>query len=214
MMNHSIRPETPADHRAVEELTREAFWNVHVPGCDEHYLAHILRGHPDFIPALDFVAELDGRIVGNIMYARSRLVSDTGRTLDSLTFGPISVLPEFQNRGVGSALIRHSLEQARALGYRVVVIDGHPYNYCKHGFVGSRSLNVADENGRFPYSLLVRELVPSSLENQQWKFHPSEVYFGMTEEGLAEFEASFSPKEKAWRPSQEEFKIASRAFVE
>ena len=71
-----IRPETEKDYRAVEEMTREAFWNVYKPGADEHYLVHAMRSHPDFIPALAFVAELDGRIVGNIMYTKAWLEGD------------------------------------------------------------------------------------------------------------------------------------------
>ena len=62
MSEYSIRRETPEDYRAVEELTREAFWNVYKPGADEHYFIHQMRNHPDFIPELAFVAELDGRI--------------------------------------------------------------------------------------------------------------------------------------------------------
>ena len=61
-----IRNETEKDFRPVEELTREAFWNLYAPGCVEHYLAHQLRRHPDFIKELDFVAESNGKIVGNI----------------------------------------------------------------------------------------------------------------------------------------------------
>ena len=63
--NVVIRPETEKDYRVVEELTREAFWNVYKPGADEHYFVHEMRAHPDFIPELAFVLELDGRIVGN-----------------------------------------------------------------------------------------------------------------------------------------------------
>ena len=62
-----IRQERQEDYAAVEAMTREAFWNHHVPGCNEHYLAHVLRKHPDFIPQLDLVAERNGQIVGNIM---------------------------------------------------------------------------------------------------------------------------------------------------
>jgi predicted N-acetyltransferase YhbS len=62
-----IRNETESDFNEVEELTRKAFWNVYVPGCVEHYLAHILRGHEDFVPELHFVAETeDGKVVGNL----------------------------------------------------------------------------------------------------------------------------------------------------
>ena len=63
-----IRLETPKDYRAVEELTREAFWNVYKPGADEHYYVHIMRSHPDFITELAFVLEKDGEIIGKIMY--------------------------------------------------------------------------------------------------------------------------------------------------
>ena len=88
-----IRLETPGDYRAVENLTREAFWNQSVPGCDEHYLVHTMRRHPDFIPELAFVLEKDGEIVGNIMYTKGRLVDGQGHEKPCLTFGPISVAP-------------------------------------------------------------------------------------------------------------------------
>ena len=70
-MNVIIQREEETDYRIVEEITREAFWNLNVPGCDEHYIVHILRDHPDFIPEMDYVAEVDNKIIGNIMYTRS-----------------------------------------------------------------------------------------------------------------------------------------------
>ena len=73
MENLTIRLETEKDYRAVEELTREAFWNVYKPGADEHYFVHMMRNHPDFIPELAFVLEKDGEIVGNIMYTKAWL---------------------------------------------------------------------------------------------------------------------------------------------
>ena len=69
----TIRLETEKDYRAVEELTREAFWNVYKPGADEHYYVHKMRSHPDFIPELAFVLEKDGKIIGNIMYTKHGL---------------------------------------------------------------------------------------------------------------------------------------------
>ena len=65
-----IRNEREEDARAVEEVTREAFWNLYVPGCSEHYIVHTLRKHKDFIRELDYIAIVDGRVVGNIMYTR------------------------------------------------------------------------------------------------------------------------------------------------
>ena len=67
MNNLTIRLETQKDYRAVEELTREAFWNVYKPGADEHYFVHTMRSHPDFIPELAFVLERVGEFVGNFM---------------------------------------------------------------------------------------------------------------------------------------------------
>ena len=90
----TIRNEEPSDYQEVEKLTRRAFYNMYVPGCMEHYLVHIMRGHDDFIPELDFVLELDGRIVGNIMYTKARLVDEAGEEKEILTFGPVSVDPE------------------------------------------------------------------------------------------------------------------------
>ena len=67
----NIRKEMPEDHQAVEELTRRAFYNMYIPGAVEHYLVHIMREHEDFIPELDLVAEISGRIVGSIMYTKA-----------------------------------------------------------------------------------------------------------------------------------------------
>ena len=63
----NIRNERPEDFQKVEEMTRKAFYNQYIPGCVEHYLVHIMRQHPDFLPQLDFVLELDGQVIGNIM---------------------------------------------------------------------------------------------------------------------------------------------------
>lgn len=82
-----IRNEQEADYKEVEAVTRKAFYNMYVPGCMEHYLVHIMRGHEDFIPELDFVAELDGRVIGNIMYTKAKLTDESGNVKEILTFG-------------------------------------------------------------------------------------------------------------------------------
>lgn len=66
-MDVVLRNELPDDYREVENLTREAFWNVYCPGCSEHYLLNVMRQSPDFIDQLDIVAECDGCIVGNVV---------------------------------------------------------------------------------------------------------------------------------------------------
>jgi putative acetyltransferase len=99
-VNIAIRHETEQDYRAVEELTREAFWNLYVQGCDEHYLVHQMRDHTDFLSALAFVATVDDRIVGNIMYMKSCVVDESNHRLETVTFGPISVLPPGKGRAL------------------------------------------------------------------------------------------------------------------
>ena len=103
----TIRNEKEEDYKIVEEITRNAFYNLYVPGCVEHYLVHIMRQHEDFIPALDFVAELDGQVIGNIMYTKAKLVDEEGCEKAILTFGPVSIAPEYQRMGYGTVSYTH-----------------------------------------------------------------------------------------------------------
>ena len=109
------------------------------PSCDEHLLVHKLRKIPAFVPELDFVAEVEGKIVGNIMYSRAKVVDETGAEHEVLTFGPISVLPEYQGKGIGKALLERTIAEARRLGYRAIVFYGHPDYYPRVGFRRARS---------------------------------------------------------------------------
>ena len=129
MKNLTIRNETEKDYTIVEEMTREAFWNLYVPGCDEHYLVHTMRSHEDFIPELDFVAEIDGKIVGNVMYTKARLIDEAGNEKPILTFGPLCVRLGYQRKGIGKELLRTSFEKALYIGYDAIVIFGNPGNY-------------------------------------------------------------------------------------
>jgi predicted N-acetyltransferase YhbS len=205
-----IRPETPSDHRKVEEVTREAFWDLYVPGCDEHYLAHILRDHPDFMDELDFVAELDGEVIGNIMFTKSYVKNEKGQKRSTLTFGPVCVLPGFQKKGIGSKLIRHTLKLAKEAGHKAVIIYGDPQNYCRHGFKNGKDYNVSDHEGSYPFGLLVLELEKGFFEGNGWKFFPSPAYeFDRAE--AEEFDKDFPPKVKEYRHTQDVFSIQCRA---
>jgi len=212
-MDITIRSEGQEDFRAVEELTREAFWNLYVPGCDEHYLTHLLREHPDFLPELDLVAELHGRIVGNIMYARAWLHADDGRELEIACFGPVCVHPDFQGRGIGRALIERTMDMAAKAGIPGLVILGHPHNYCRHGFKSSRDFHICDGNGEYPFGMLARELADGAFRFERpWKFRCSAAY-EVDPAAAAAFDATFPPKEKLYKPSQELYSIATRAYL-
>ena len=76
--DYIIRNEEERDYFAVENLTREAFWNVSFPGCNEHYFIHVMRTHKDFIKDLAFVVEKDNEIIGNVMYTTSELIDEQG----------------------------------------------------------------------------------------------------------------------------------------
>lgn len=138
----NIRNEEPRDYETVENVTRNAFYNLYVPGCVEHYLVHIMREHKDFIHELDFVLKLDGVVIGNIMYTKATLTDPDGNVKNILTFGPLCIEPEYQRRGYGKLLIQRSFETAAAMGYDTVVIFGLPSNYVSSGFVSCRKHNV------------------------------------------------------------------------
>lgn len=190
-----IRPEEKSDYRKVEELTREAFWNHHVPGCDEHYLVHVMRNAPDFIPELDFVAVLDGNIAGNIMYTKSAIQDASGKEFPAITFGPISVLPELQKRGIGAALINHSFDEARKLGYKVVIIYGFPSYYSRFGFEPCIKYHISNTEGKFPKAMQIYELEKGCLENVSGIFLESPI-FVMDAEAAEAFDKTFPAKEK------------------
>lgn len=209
----NIRNEREADYKIVEDITRKAFYNVYVPGCMEHYLVHIMREHEDFIPELDFVIELDRQIVGNIMYTKAKLTDEKGMEKEILTFGPVSVLPEYQRNGYGKMLIEHSLKHAAELGYEAVVIMGSPANYVSSGFQCCKKYNVCVEKDKYPAAMLVKELKPGALDGRLWFYSDSSV-MNVDEKEAQAFDESLEKMEKKWMPSQEAFYIMSHAFVE
>jgi len=209
----NIRNERESDYKNVEDITRKAFYNVYVPGCMEHYLVHIMRGHEDFIPELDFVIELDGQIVGNIMYTKAKLTDEGGTEKEIVTFGPVSILPKYQRKGYGKMLIEHSLKRAAELGYEAVVIMGSPANYVGSGFQCCRKYNICVEKEKYPAAMLVKELKPGALDGKLWFYADSPV-MNVDEREAQAFDDGLEKMEKKWMPSQEAFYIMSHAFVE
>ena len=209
----NIRNERESDYKNVEDITRKAFYNVYVPGCMEHYLVHIMRGHEDFIPELDFVIEVDGQIVGNIMYTKSKLTDEGGTEKEIVTFGPVSILPKYQRKGYGKMLIEHSLKRAAELGYEAVVIMGSPANYVGSGFQCCRKYNICVEKEKYPAAMLVKELKPGALDGKLWFYSDSPV-MNVDEREAQAFDDGLEKMEKRWMPSQEAFYIMSHAFVE
>ena len=206
-MDVIIRNERESYYRAVEEVVRAAFWNLYVPGCTEHFIVHNLRKSGDFIPELDFVAEKEGQIVGQIIYSRCVIRDKDGGEKKVISFGPVSVLPAFQKQGIGSLLIRHTINLARDMEFLAVCIYGDPRYYSRFGFRCGEKYEVKTEDDKYAVALLVLELKQGSLgtggrfiESLSLPFDPGK---------FAEYDASFPFKEKTETDSQREFKLLS-----
>ncbi len=211
--NIIIRNEKKEDWEIVERITRQAFYNLYVPGCVEHYLVHIMREHEDFIPELDFVLELDGQVIGNIMYTKAKLTDENGTEKEILTFGPVSIHPAYQRMGYGKILMEHSFQAAIQLGYDTIVIFGSPANYVSRGFKCCKKYNVCIENGKYPAAMMVKELIPHILDGHKWLYQDSPV-MAISEEEAERYDDTLEPMEKKYLPSQDEFYIMSQAFIE
>jgi predicted N-acetyltransferase YhbS len=206
-----LRLEEERDFTIVEDLTREAFWDVHCPGADEHLLVHNLRKTDVFIKGLDFVAINNDKIIGNIMYAKATVKNnDLEYTL--LTFGPVSVLPEYQNKGIGGKLINHTIKLSKEMGYKGIIIYGDPEYYKRFGFKESKEYKITNKDKKFPAALLVLELYPNALNGIEGIFDEGEAY-EIDKNEAEEFDKKFIGKEKGYSKTQERFNELSNKYL-
>lgn len=194
-MNPVIRPENEGDYKEVEYMTREAFWDVYQPGCSEHLVAHKLRHVPAFIRELDFVAVLDGRIVGNIMYSKAKVIDSKGNEHEVITFGPLSVSPSHQKEGIGSLLVNHTKKLAEKMGFRAIIIYGNPAYYHRFGFASAEKFQIATANGENFDAFMALELYDGAIKGITGKFHEDPA-FEIDPAELEIFEKEFPHKEK------------------
>jgi len=131
--NIIIRKENSFDHNRVVELTEKAFETLEISDHNEGKLVDKLRKAPTFIDELSLVAELDGQVVGHILF--TPIIIDNGQLqFQSLVLAPVSVLPEFQKMGIGGQLIRAGHQKAKELGFQSAVLLGHPEYYPRFGY--------------------------------------------------------------------------------
>ena len=173
----TIRLETKDDYRNVENLTREAFWNVYRPGCMEHYVLHCYRDDPAFVPELDFVMELDGELIGQVIYVRSEIDCDDGRKVPIMTFGPIGIAPAYKRQGYGKQLLDYSMEKAKEIGAGALAITGNIDFYGKSGFVPAKTKGVRYADDPEADYFLIRELIPGFLDGISGTYKAPEGYF-------------------------------------
>ena len=192
-----IRLENEKDHFIVEKLTREAFWEMpgRSSGCDEHYLVNKLRQSSDFIRELDYVALVGNEIVGHIIYTKSKIIDQDQNEFEIISFGPVSVLPKYQKQGIGSKLIKFTLEKAKEFGYRGVLIYGHPEYYPRFGFKNAAEYKITTPDGKNFDAFMVCELYEGSLNGITGKGYQSEIFFNIDTEEVKEFDKRFYPKD-------------------
>ena len=199
-MNITIRKETPNDYREAEEVTRKAFWNRYMPGCEEHYLVHKLREADEYLPELSYVAIADGKIVGAIYYATSYILDSNNNKTAVLTFGPVSVLPEYQRKNVGKTLVTETMKLALELHYKAIVICGVPAYYPKFGFLSCQTFGITMPNGATFPAFMAIEFEKGYL--QAGKFFEPAIYHTLPRPEVEEYDRIFPEMEKLVLPGQ------------
>ena len=199
-----IRLEKQEEYREVENLVRKSFWNVYRPGCSEHYVIHVLRNDPDFVKELDFVMELDGRIIGQNMFMKTVINADGGGDVPVLTMGPIGITPELKRRGYGKKLLDYSLEKAAEMGFGAVLFEGNIGFYGKSGFDYASKFGIRyhdlpeDADASF---FLCRELITGYLDGVTGVYQTPQGYY-VPDAEVDEFDKGFPEKEKLKLPGQ------------
>ena len=192
----NIRLEEEKDYKEVENITREAFWNKYRPGCFEHLVIHNMRNDDSFIKELDYVIEVDNKLIGNIVYAKSTLRYDDGTQRDTLIFGPVSILPEYQSLGYGKSLIEFTMNKAKELGYKEILITGNNNYYKKYGFVSASLHQIYYEgiprNDEAPFFMIYKF---SDYEDKPCTYSDPQCY-NIDERELEEFDKQFPKKTK------------------
>ena len=202
--NIAFRLERKEEYRQVEALVRESFWNVYRPGCVEHYLLHLLRGHSDFVPELDIVMLEDGKIIGQNVFVKTVIRADDGRSIPIMTMGPVCVANELKRQGYGKMLLDYSLAKAAEAGCGALCFEGNIDFYGKSSFSFAENFGIRYHGlpeGADASFFLCRELIDGYLDGVTGEYATPDAY--LIDETEAEaFDKSFPYKEKLKLPGQ------------
>ena len=202
--DYTIRLEKAEDYREVENLIREAFWNVYRPGCSEHYVIHVLRDDPAFVKELDFVMEQNGKLIGQNMFMRTVIEADDGQVIPVLTMGPIGITSELKRHGYGKKLLDYCLEKATAMGFGAVLFEGNIGFYGHSGFTYARSFGIRYHDlpeGADDSFFLCKELIPGFLDRITGVYQTPRGYY-VDDADVEKFDKAFPHKEKLRLPGQ------------
>jgi predicted N-acetyltransferase YhbS len=194
-MNLLIKKTSQDEFYISENITREAFWNVYKPGCSEHLVLHNLRKSQSYVKELDLVAIYNDLVVGNIISTNAKVADSHNNECEILCVGPLSVLPDFQNRGIGGKLLIESIRLARVLEYRGMILFGNPDYYHRFGFKNAKEYSITTKDNQNFEPFMALELFEGALSNVKGRFYEDESFI-VNEEELINFERQFSYKEK------------------
>ena len=179
-MHLSVQENDPADH-SVEHLSVQ-----------------------ENRPVDDFIAEQEGKLIGQNMFMRTIIEADDGRTIDVLTMGPIGITPELKRKGYGKAILDYSLKKATEMGFGAVLFEGNIDFYSKCGFTYAREFGIRYHDlpeGEDDSFFLCKELIPGYLDGITGVYQTPKGYY-VKDEDVEEFDKGFPAKEKLKLPGQ------------
>jgi putative acetyltransferase len=159
----TVRAEQPGDHAAVDAVVAACFARPGQDPPEEVPLVQGIRALPDFDPALSLVADLDGAIIGHLLFS-NMTVEDEGRSVPALALAPLAVLKGYESSHAGTALMRAGLEACRERGHRAVIVLGHPKYYRRFGFRPARQLGIEPPEPWNDAAFQALALVPGGLD--------------------------------------------------
>lgn len=175
-MKLTLRQETPNDFFEVANVVEQAFQHVGISDQQEHFLVDRLRKSNAFVPELSIVAESNNEIIGHILLTKISIVNNS-TSFESLALAPVSVLPKFQNQGIGGKLIEESHRMAKELNFKSIVLLGHENYYPKFGYELTKKYNIEIPFDAPEENCMVIELVPNGLKGVSGKVEYHSAFF-------------------------------------
>ncbi len=157
----------------------------------------------DFIPELDLVLELDGRVIGSILYTKAKLSDAAGKEKKSSRSALSASRRNISGWAMAGGLWKRLFEKATALGFMLLLFSGSPANYGPEALKAAK-LNVCADNGRYPAAMLVKELVPGALDGRKWVYRDSPV-MAFSEEEAQRYDDTLEKLEKNGSPRRRNF---------
>ena len=194
-MSLIIRREENGEERKVEELVRDAFWNVYKPGCLEHYVLHVMRESDGFIKELNYVMEEDGVLIGQVVFHKAELILSNGEILPIATFGPIGIKSEYKRKNYGTVLLAYALNKAKEYGIKALLMEGNIDFYGKLGFTKACDKKILYHGSEVDF-LLCKELEKGYLDSCENANYITPSIYYVDENKADEFDKTFPYREK------------------